>query len=133
LLNERDQQVLLEAEEVLRRDDERLVRAFEAFARCGDVDQVVDPREVLHPRDVEELSSTYAYGYAGPSESRFARAFYRSCRTLFMVGFVVLLAVFFWVFREGDAVLRLLSVLVMLPVVCLLVVAVIVLDLDRER
>lgn len=133
MLNERDQQVLLEAEELLRRNDQRLVRAFEAFARCGDAGQVVDPRDVLDPRDVRELSSTSPYGCGGPSESRFARFVYRSCRAIFMVTFVALLAVFFWVFREGDAVLRLLSALVMLPVVGLLLVAVIVLDLERDR
>jgi hypothetical protein len=133
VLSERDEQVLFEAEQQLRKDDAGLVRAFEAFTRCGEADRVLDPRDVLHPRDVEELSSTYAYDYVGPSESRFAAFLYRSCRVFFMVAFVALLAVFFWVFREGDAVLRLLSVLVMLPVVGLLVVAVIVLDLERSR
>ena len=133
MLGERDEQVLLEAERQLRRDDDRLVRAFEAFARCSDVQRAPDPREVLDPRDVRELSSTYAYGYEAPSESRFAGVFYRLCRVFFMAAFVALLAVFFWVFREGDVVLRLLSVLVMLPVVGLLVVAVIVLDLEKRR
>jgi hypothetical protein len=98
-------------------------------------DRAPDPRDVLHPRDVRELSSTStsAYGYVGASESRFANLFYRACRASFVVAFVALLAVFFWVVRDGDAVLRLLSVVVMLPVVGLLAVAVIVLDLERGR
>jgi hypothetical protein len=133
VLSERDEQVLLEAEEQLRRHDDRLVRAFEAFARCGEVDRAPDPRDVLDPRDVRELSATSAYGCVGPSESRSAVLFYRACRAFFMVAFVALLAVFFWVSRDGDAVLRLLSVLVMLPVVGLLGVAMIVLDLERSR
>ena len=133
MLSERDEQVLLEAEEYLRRDDDRLVRAFEAFARCGATDRAPDPRDVLHPRDVRELSAASPYSYAGPPESRLAKVFYRVCRAFFVVAFVALLAVFFWVFREGDAVLRLLSIVVMLPVVGLLAVAVIVLDLERGR
>jgi hypothetical protein len=133
VLSERDEQALLEAEEHLRRDDDRLVRAFEAFARCGEVDRAVDPRDVLDPRDVRELSATSAYRYVAPAESRLTRWFYRVCRAFFVVAFVALLAVFFWVFREGDAVLRLLSVVVVLPVVGLLGVAVTVLDLERGR
>lgn len=152
MLNERDQQVLLEAERQLRREDDGLVRAFEAFARCGAVDEDIDPRDILDPRDVRELSATSAEAYAAQdhsardhsargysahdyadSESRSARFLYRACRAFFMVAFVALLAVFFWVFRDGDAVLRLLSVLVVLPVIGLLGVAMIVLDLEQRR
>jgi hypothetical protein len=142
VLSERDQQVLLEAERQLRREDDGLVRAFEAFARCGEVDEDLDPRDILDPRDVRELSSKSAEAYAArdysahdyaDSESRSARFLYRACRAFFMVAFVALLAVFFWVFRDGDAVLRLLSVLVVLPVIGLLGVAMIVLDLEQRR
>lgn len=132
MLSERDEQVLLAAEAQFRRDDDGLVRAFEAFARCGEVDRVPDPRTVLDPKDVRELASTSAYGYLAPPESRSTAFFYRACRVFFMVAFVALLVVFFWVFRDGDAVLRLLSVVVMLPVVGLLAVAMIVLDLERS-
>lgn len=133
MLSERDEQVLLEAERQLRKEDDGLVRAFEAFTRCGETDRAPDPRDVLHPCDVRELSETSAYGYAGTSESRFARLLYRLCRTFFVVAFVALLGVFFWVFRQGDLVLRLLSIVVVLPVVGLLGVAVVVLDLERGR
>jgi hypothetical protein len=133
VLSERDEQLLLEAEEQLRRDDDRLVRAFEAFARCGEAARALDPRDVLHPRDVRELSSTSEYGHVDPSQSMLAALFYRACRVLFMVAFLAMLAGFLWVLRDGDAVVRLLSVIVLLPVIGLLAVAVMVLDLERRR
>jgi hypothetical protein len=82
---------------------------------------------------VRELSSTSEYGHVDPSQSMLAALFYRACRVLFMVAFLAMLAGFLWVLRDGDAVVRLLSVIVLLLVIGLLAVAVMVLDLERRR
>ena len=118
MLSEREERALLEAEAYLLRHDEQFVRAFEDLARC-------DPPPPVHDVLAEPV-------VAPPPAPRRLSWPDQLLRAFFLLGIAVMVAVCIWVFREGDVELRLLTGLVMFPVLGLLGFTVVVLSLHND-
>jgi hypothetical protein len=118
VLSEREERALLEAEAYLLRHDERFVRSFDDLGRC-------DPPPPAHDVIAEPVRAPAVARARLSAQDQLLRAF-------FLLGIAVMLAVCVWVFREGDTELRLLTGLVMFPVLGLLGFTVVVLSLRHD-
>lgn len=137
VLSERERRVLAAAEALLLEHDEALVRSFDALARHdGTHDGTHDGAHdgARHDPAVVQAPAPRAAEPERPAAAapvprpRSAPMYDGLLRTLFVLGLVGMLVVSGWIFYAGDGQIRLLTGLVMFPVLALTAFTVVVLS-----
>jgi hypothetical protein len=125
VLSERERRVLAAAEASLLEHDEALVRSFDALARN---DGGASPGGHPPPIQAPAPRASEPERPAAPEPRRRSAPMYDGLlRTLLVLGLIGMLAVSGWIFYAGDGQIRLLTGLVMFPVLALTVFTVVVL------